>query len=286
MTTVVEPCPIVTGGVDTMLDLCVTARIEANMPQMSAAMTKLATLLLEEPLAPLKLSITELAARAGTSATTVTRFCRLVGYAGYAPFRLAVAVDSGRIKSEEAWRTDIGGSFDPHDTPEEVLRALAGSHISAMEATAGSVVLADIVRIAHAIATCKWVDIYGIGDSALMAVEMQMRLYRIGINAHTWDEVHNGLTSAALQDASSVAIGISNTGRTSDTIEMLAQAKSSGALTLALTGDPDSPLAALAEMHLATYAPDEYPCAGGLSTKHAQLFAIDLLYLIVVQQIS
>ena len=29
------------------------------------------------------------------------------------------------------------------------------------------------------------------------AVELQARLYRIGINAHAWNEVHVGLTSAA-----------------------------------------------------------------------------------------
>ena len=58
---------------------------------MSKAMTKLATLLLDEPLAPLELSITELAEQAGTSAATVTRFCRLIGYSGYVQFRVGVA---------------------------------------------------------------------------------------------------------------------------------------------------------------------------------------------------
>jgi DNA-binding MurR/RpiR family transcriptional regulator len=58
--------------------LGVRTRIQANVPQMSEAMTKLATLLLDEPLAPLELSITELAARAGTTAATDTRICRII----------------------------------------------------------------------------------------------------------------------------------------------------------------------------------------------------------------
>ena len=80
-----------------------------------------------------------------------------------------------------------------------------------------------------------------------MAAELQARLYRIGVNAHAWREVHDGLTSAVLLDQESVAIGISNTGRTIETIEMLAQAKATGALTVALTSSQDSPLAGLAE---------------------------------------
>lgn len=264
--------------------LGVRTRIQANVPQMSEAMTKLATLLLDEPLAPLELSITELAARAGTSAATVTRFCRLIGYAGYLPFRVGVAADAGRLRADETWRVDIGRAFGPDDSPEDVLRTLTQSHQAALQATADAMDIDAVVSAAEAIATRGRVDIYGIGGSAVMAREMHLRLYRIGVNAHTWQEVHDGLTSAALLDEDSVAVGISNTGRTVETIEMLAQAKSSGALTIAITSSADSPLAALADVHLRTVAPDEYLQPDDLSAKHAQLFALDLLYLIVAQQ--
>jgi DNA-binding MurR/RpiR family transcriptional regulator len=278
MSTTTEPVPATAPA-----PVGVQSRIQANLPRMSGTMAKLATLLLDEPLAPLEMSITDLAARAGTSAATVTRFCRLLGYAGYVPFRVGVAAEAGRTRANETWRLDIGRRFGPEDTPSEVLRTLTGSHLVALQATSESIVLDDIVRVAEAVATRSRVDIYGIGGSALMATEAEARFYRIGINAHAWREVHDGLTSAALLDADSVAIAISNTGRTVETIEMLAQAKSSGALTVAVTSNPDSPLAALADVHLVTSAPDEYLRPDDLSAKHAQLFAIDLLYLVVAQ---
>jgi hypothetical protein len=43
-------------------------------------------------------------------------------------------------------------------------------------------------------------------------------------------------------------------------------------------------LAGLADVHLVTVAPDEYLQPDDLSAKHAQLFALDLLYLIVAQR--
>ena len=262
----------------------VHSRIQANVSRMSGTMAKLATLLLEEPLAPLEMSITELAARAGTSPATVTRFCRLIGYAGYVPFRVGVAADAGRLRADETWRVDIGKAFGPEDPPGEVLRTLTQSHLVALQATSESMVLPDVVRVARAVATRSKVDIYGIGGSAFMATEAQARFYRIGIDAHAWCEVHDGLTSAALLDSDSVAIAISNTGRTIETIEMLARARSSGALTVALTSNPESRLAAVADIHIATMAPDEYLRPDDLSAKHAQLFALDLLYLVVAQQ--
>ncbi|MEP7331946.1 MAG: MurR/RpiR family transcriptional regulator [Terracoccus sp.] len=264
--------------------LGVAHRIAARRPQMSAAMDKIAGLLLEHPTAPLNLSITELAEQAGTSAATVTRFCRAIGYAGYVPLRVGVAADVGRGDTSESWHTDIGRAFDPDDSAGEVLRALLDTHARSLEATAESIDLEQLTRIAARMAACEHVDIYGIGGSGGMANEMAMRLYRIGINVHAWTEVHLGLTSAAIQDGRSVAIGISNTGRTHETVQMLSQAKSTGALTVALTNRSDSPLAGLADEHLHTAAPDEYLQPDELSAKHSQLFVLDLLYVLVAQQ--
>ena len=259
-------------------------RIQAKRPEMSAAMDKIAVVLLENPTAPLDLSITELAEKAGTSPATVTRFCRVLGYAGYAPLRVGVAADVGRGDVNASWHTDVGRAFDPDDSPREVLQALLRAHTRSLQATADSVGLDQCARIARRIATCDRLDIYGVGGSAMMATEMEMRLYRIGVNVHSWSEVHLGLTSAAIQDEDSVAMGISNTGRTQETIQMLAQAKSSGAFTVALTNSADSPLAKVADEKLLTAALEEYLQPDDLSAKHSQLFVLDLLYVLVAQQ--
>ncbi|GAA4194836.1 MurR/RpiR family transcriptional regulator [Gryllotalpicola kribbensis] len=260
-----------------------SSRILAALPEMSAAMAKIGALLLENPAAPLELSITELAERAGTSPATVTRFCRLIGYAGYPPLRVGAAADLGR-SSAATWQADIGRAFDPADSATEVLTALVSSHTAALQSTAAQLDQAAAEQAAVAIARSEHVDIYGIGGSAGLATELQARLYRVGLNAHVWSEVHEGLTSAAIQGPGTVAIGISNTGRTAETIEMLELARSTGALAVAITGSPDSPLAAIADHHLTAYAPDAYLQPDDLSAKHAQLLTIDLLYLLVAQQ--
>ena len=221
-----------------------SSRIRAALPQMPEGMAKIGTLLLEDPSLPLRLSITELAERAGTSPATVTRFCRAIGYTGYPALRVGAAAEQGRSSAHETWDSDIGRAFHPGDTATEVMRTLVNAHTVALTSTAERLDPALVGRVADAVAQSSHVDIYGIGGSAGMAVELQARLYRIGINAHAWSEVHVGLTSAALLGDSSVAIAFSNTGRTEETIEMLALAKSSGAYAVAVTSDPASPMAA------------------------------------------
>jgi len=259
-------------------------RIESRLPRMSEAMVKIATLLLEAPDAPLQRSITQLAEDAGTSPATVTRFCRVLGYSGYAPFRVAVASDVGRGHAVERWGEDIGREFGPDDTPTQVLSTLLAAHTRSLRSTAEFIDLTRLQHIASRIATAQHVDLYGIGGSAVMAEEMQARLYRIGISTHVWPEVHSGLTSAALQDEHCVAIGISNTGRTEETIQMLECARSAGALTVAITSSPESPLAQVADENIVTLADERFLQPDDLSAKHSQLFVLDLLYLLVAQQ--
>lgn len=261
----------------------VVNRIQAKLPEMPAAMAKIGTFLLQQPQAPLQLSIMELAEQTGTSPATVTRFCRLLGYAGYVPFRVSIASDMGRSDARESWKADIGRAFGPDDSPRDVLSTLVNAHTRSLEETAAVMDLALMNKIARRIALCTHVDIYGIGGSAVMAKELQSRLYRIGVNSHHWSEVHAGLTSAAIQDGNCVAIGISNTGRTEETIQMLRQAGASGALTVALSNNPSSPLAEAADLQITTSVHEQFLQPDDLSAKHVQLLVLDLIYLLVAQ---
>src|SRR5438045_9441895 len=91
-------------------------------------MPKVGTLLLVYPSLPLRLSITELAERAGTSPATVTRFCRAIGYTGYPALRVGAAAEPGRSSPHETWASDIGRAFRPGDTATALMRTLVTAH--------------------------------------------------------------------------------------------------------------------------------------------------------------
>ncbi|TXN29228.1 MurR/RpiR family transcriptional regulator [Lacisediminihabitans profunda] len=262
----------------------VANRILLRRPEMSGAMAKIADYLLEYPQAPLKLSIGELAKQAGASAATVTRFCRLIGYTGYAPLKVSIATDFGRSTARTSWKTDIGRAFGPHDSAGDVLSTLINAHSRTLRETASAIDLPQMKILAKRIATSRHVDIYGVGGSAFLAEEMQARLYRIGVNTHVWSEVHAGLTSAAIQDSGSVAIGISNSGRTEETIQMLREAGRAGALTVAISNNPTSPLAENANVTIVTSVHEQFLQPDDLSAKHGQLLVLDLLYLLTAQE--
>lgn len=261
----------------------VLSRIETYQSQMPSTMAKIASVLMDDPKAPLSLSITDLAARAGTSAASVTRFCRMIGYAGYSQLRVGIAEDVGRGGAKAAWIGNIGRSFGPDDPPDQIRNSLLNTHVTSLQTTASVLDLNVAIHVAERIVQSRHFDVYGVGGSALTGLEIEVRLYRIGINVHPWSEVHNGLTSAAILDAECVAMGISNTGRTEETIQMLTVAKASGAYTVAMTGNLDSPLAKVADAVLLVASPHGYLQPADLSARLCQLYVVDLLYLLVAQ---
>ena len=63
------------------------------------------------------------------------------------------------------------------------------------------------------------------GASAIVGTDLQQKLHRIGVIAFAWNDPHIALTSAALLRQGDVAVGISHSGTTTETIESLAAAR-------------------------------------------------------------
>src|SRR6059058_4714701 len=74
----------------------VLIRIRSLLPEFTGALQRVAEQVLTDPAAASRATIVELAERSGTSPATVTRFCRALGFDGYADLRLSIAGDTGR----------------------------------------------------------------------------------------------------------------------------------------------------------------------------------------------
>ncbi|MFF3869867.1 MurR/RpiR family transcriptional regulator [Micromonospora sp. NPDC001898] len=261
----------------------VLARVRAGAGELTGALRRVAEHVLSDPESAARATIVELAERSGTSPATITRFCRAMGFDGYADLRLGIAAETGRARSA-GWTVDIGREIQPGDPLARVLGQIMAADTRAMHDTATLLDLTEVERAAVAIAGANRVNIFGASGSALVGAEMQFSLHRIGVAAWAWSDVHEGLASAALLGPGDVALGISHTGQTRETIEMLAEADSRGTTTVALTGFPRSPLAELADIVLLTASQATTFRPDALSARHPQLVVLDLLYIAVAQR--
>ena len=123
-----------------------------------------------------------------------------------------------------------------------------------------------------------------IGASALVGRDLQQKLHRLGTVCFAWSEAHLALTSAAMLSAGDVAIGISHTGTTIDTVDALRVAQEHGATTIAVTNFEGSTIAALADLVLLTAARETTFRSGSMSSRIAQLALVDCLFAAVAQR--
>ena len=92
-------------------ELSIAQRISLRRPAMPKAMAKIADVISAHPTAPVELTITELADQAGTSAATVTRFCRSIGLPSQEPQRFSTsAMRRGQSRQPAAATMTLGAT--------------------------------------------------------------------------------------------------------------------------------------------------------------------------------
>jgi DNA-binding MurR/RpiR family transcriptional regulator len=238
---------------------------------------------LADPGAAAASTITELAREAGSSEATVLRFCRSTGLGGYAELRLALAAEAARSLAPEG-RAPVGSDIRPSDPLSRVVEKIAFTDRRAIEETAQQLDLAALELVVDALAAARRIDVYGVGASAIVAADLQQKLLRIGRTAFAWSDPHVALASAALLQDGDVAIGISHSGTTADTLAPLEQARGRGATTVALTNFPRSPIAEAADLLLTTAARETTFRSGATASRIAQLVVVDCVFVGVAQR--
>jgi DNA-binding MurR/RpiR family transcriptional regulator len=258
------------------------AHVRALTPNLAPAEQRVAAAVVSDPGGVSAKTISELAESCRTSGTTVIRFCRAMGFPGYPELRLALAA-AAQASRETGWG-DIGSDIGPHDTLDEIIKKIAHADARAVEETAAQLNAATLGDVVDAVVRARRIDIYGVGASAFVALDLQQKLHRIERIVYAWPDPHSAVTSAALLRSGDVAIGISHTGTTADTVGSLAEARSRGATTVAITNFPRSSIARVADYVLTTAARETTFRSGAMASRIAALTVVDCLFVAVAQR--
>lgn len=258
---------------------------------MRPALQSVADAILADPEAARSKNIKQLAAACSVSEASISRFVRSIGFDSYRMFQLRMVEEGafglpppGRSPDEGYVYENIGRQDNAatiltkvaHRTSDVARACLSTLEASAMERAAQMIRAADVVYI------------FAAGLSALAAENALLRFARIGKPAIFHRDRNNQLLLAGSLRTGALAFGISDSGRTHQTVSALAAARQAGASTIAMTAFPESPLARLADVTLVTpagYMPaSEEPIYENMVSKFGQMLAIDALYSLVAVQ--
>lgn len=268
----------------------VLIRLRGLAPTLVPSMRRVADRILADPGAAATLTISELAAAAATSVTTVQRLCHVLGVDGYRDLRVALASESGREDGREEGREEgrdaaqVGRDIAPGSSIDSIVDTVMRADQQAIADTTHTLDRQVLLRAVDAVAGAGRIEIYGVSASAIVARDLQQKLHRIGLLAFANADPHTALTGVALLGPGDVVIGVSHTGATRDTVEVVTQARRNGALTIGLTSVPRSPLADATDLLLVTAARETTFRSGAMSSRIAALSVVDVLFVAVAQR--
>ncbi|MDY8095987.1 MurR/RpiR family transcriptional regulator [Paenibacillus polymyxa] len=246
-------------------------RIKTYYPSLTKSEQKVALCVLEHPADIIYFSVTELADFAGTGETTVMRFCRKIGFKGYQDFRLSLA------QNQTYRKTDMGEENIDPDDEQDITRTVYHNMLDILHSSMGLLDHSELGRAIACLDQAGYVQFFGVGASGISAQDAKNRFLRIGRRAEAVADGHIQSMMAVSMNPGDVAIGISVSGSTLDTNDMLHKAKQNGATVIAITNYAKSPITSIADIVLLT-AGKEAPIEGGsIGAKISQLFVIDLI---------
>lgn len=277
MTATPRPAEHIEPGTNPMTSL------RSILPSLPPAERRVADGILAEPGDIVFLSIGDLAARAQTSEATVVRLCQRAGFAGYPELRLALATQVGR-RAATAQPRIVGTDIAADDPLGDIVAKVGAADGAAISETVEQLDIETLARVVDAVIGARRIEIYGIGASGLVALDLEAKLRRIGLAAAAAVDGHSALTSAAVLTGDDLVFGISHSGETLDVVDPLVEAQARGATAVAITNHARSSLATAADLLLTTAAHESLFRAGAMASRTAQLAVIDCIYLAVAQR--
>ncbi|MFF4705340.1 MurR/RpiR family transcriptional regulator [Streptomyces sp. NPDC001288] len=260
------------------------ARIRAALPSLAPSERRVAEAVLADPGQASELSISALGKRADTSVATVMRFCRAIGVGNYPQLRLALAAAAAHEHAVGGERPAPGTDISATDSLADIVGKIIYNEVRALEDSGAELDIEVLGRAVDALAGARRIDIFGVGASAFVGQDLHQKLHRIGYIAFIWTDRHAALTAAALLGPGDVALAVSHSGETEDTVEPLQAAAERGATTIALTNVPRSTLAENADLVLTTCARETPFRSGATVSRIAQLAVVDCLFVGVAQR--
>ena len=246
-------------------------KIKGMRHQFSLVETKIADCVVASPFRMIRVSTEEIASASGTSQASIIRFCQKLGYTGIKELKIILAQEVGNLHPKALSLTELPSESD----------LVAGMLRQSIEGLQRSVITLDrkmLDAAIHAIAEVRIVDIYGAGESYVVAKDLQIKLRRLGIIANVDPNPHLQAISATSLQVGDVAVGISFSGCTKDTLDAMEFASESGATTIAITNFSEFPLTENADIVLETNAVDVLSPYEMMPSRLSQHFVVDLVF--------
>ncbi len=251
-------------------------QLQAVYETLKTAERKAADYILDFPENLEGMSIVDFAGRAGCSEATIVRLSKRLGYEGYPELKNNFA------KNREKGSIYEYDDVSPTDPPGAIIRKVFEASIHALQDSLNMLDEESYSRSVDSLSLASNILFTGIGDAAVVAQEAQQRFMRIGVTSRFSMDGDLQLIHASQLSPGDVVMAVSHSGRSKPVIDVCKEAKSNGAIVIAITNYPVSPLAKKADIILQTAVFARSMTGEVISKRLTALCVVESLYLSVL----
>jgi RpiR family carbohydrate utilization transcriptional regulator len=244
----------------------IVVRLQSQFAELPPALARVAKHVINYPAETTGLSIEALSQVTESGQASIVRLVHILGFESFRSFKLALAAQCGAPAAMGADLIDV-------DEVDRLWREM----IASLDGTRSLLDRKILKKAARAISSSRHANIYGAGVSAMVGDILAAKLLRAGVWAISYSDNNIGLEVVGPVSRDAVAIAISDSGTTLETVRMLRAARAAGANTIAITSRPSSPLVAHADLTLRTAPVAQPPSPGFVTTLVAQIFVVQAL---------
>jgi DNA-binding MurR/RpiR family transcriptional regulator len=252
------------------------AKIQSSLSYATAAEKSIANLLLANPEDIQRLTIEDIATRAGVSLPSVFRFCRQLGYRGFKDFKVALIRDTAL-----SYFFDLE-SLNDDARPKELSQSVFKNAMANLRETMTFVDHAALEKAAKEILRAERILLFSVSSSLHIALDLFWKFSMAGFHCTHSQDIYAQEAIALNSRKEDVAIGISFSGASRETVYFMEKASQNGTTTICVTSFSDSPITKCSNIKLLTAPVRTRYQQIYLASRISQIVLLDTLFLSVI----
>lgn len=253
-------------------------KIKKSLPDCTPVETQLAEYILNNRSAVIHYSAQLLAKKSNTSAATVVRYAKKLGYKGFQQLKIDLAKDNSE---QEVSFDDI--ILEDDDTLTLVKKSYS-SNLKTLEQTYNLINVEHLSSAIHLLTQAETIYLVGVGGSSIICEDLMHKLTRINKKVIFHQNFHIFLHNLTYIKPKDVLIAVSYSGETPEIINAVKFANAAHAPVVAITQFRKNTLDKLADILLNTASEEKEMRLGAISSRFSSLILSDLLYLGLAKQ--
>lgn len=225
-----------------------------------------------------KISLEALAEQSGVSQPTVMRFVKALGFRGFREFRYKLMENA----LSEMQTGDPQAMYGYHLKPDEQLKLIPAKVVSTsvrtLEDMLKSISGEEFEKTINMISGADRILLCCVENSAAAAKDLMTKLLYLGYDCRYDEDYYIQKIASAALNEKDVVIGISYSGQSKDTVDVMKTAKKAGARTIAITNFKETRISRWSDLVLCC-SQEQWLYGDCIFSRTTQIVLNDMIYM-------